>query len=298
MDIRQLQYFVEVARQKSFTKASQKLLVSQPAISKMIKSLEEEWGVTLLNRSERKIVLTDAGELAYEQAVPILQAMENLSASMNELVNAKAGKVKMGILPTVGSLLFPTIIADFKKEHPQIEIQMMQFSVKQLEVQVEAGNIDVGVTVLPVDTELFGVVPLFSEDIVVVVDKNHPLHGEASVDLSALKQESFILFTEEFALHDLVLEACLQAGFEPKVAYKSSLWDFIVEMVATQQGIALMPGSVARRSNHPSVSLVSLSSPRMHWEYALIYRKNHYLSFAAREFIRSISQTMSNRYIP
>lgn len=94
MDIQHLKYFVEVAKQKNFTKASESLHVSQPSISKMIKSLEVELQVTLLDRSERKVELTDAGKVVYDQALKILQMMEDIHSSVNEVVHVKREPLK------------------------------------------------------------------------------------------------------------------------------------------------------------------------------------------------------------
>ncbi len=292
MDIKQLHYFAEVAKQRSFTRASQTLHVSQPSISKMIKSLEDELGIVLLDRSERKLELTDAGQLVFEHAQKVLQLMENLSSSIDELRNVKRGHVKMGFMPTLGSYLFPTIIAGFKKMYPHIDIQMKEYSAKLLETQVLQGEIDLGVTVLPVDTELLATVPLSTDHLVVIVDQEHWLVGRESVDLSELKHESFILFTEEYAIHDVVRRACLMSGFEPNVSYMSSLWDIVGEMVATQMGISVVPRAVVGRLNNRRVHAVSILSPQIDWQYALIYRKDKYLSYAAKEMISFIrSQT-------
>ncbi|WP_394236961.1 LysR family transcriptional regulator [Niallia oryzisoli] len=287
MDIQHLKYFVEVARQKNFTRASQVLLVSQPSISKMIKSLEDELKVTLLDRSERKIELTDAGAIVYDQAVKILQAFEDVYSSVNELTQVKKGTVKLGLMPTTGVLLFPNVLAGFKKEYPQIDIQMVEYNAKQLKYKVEEGDIDLGITVLPVNTELFETIPLLSEELVVLVDSEHWLVKSESVSLADLKNESFILLTEDFALHDVVTQACMQSGFEPIVAYKSSLWDLIGEMVATKLGISIIPRSMVRFINQ-DVHAISLSNPHIEWEIVLVYKKNKYLSFAAREFMEYI----------
>ncbi|WP_442601594.1 LysR family transcriptional regulator [Paenibacillus sp. KN14-4R] len=292
MDVRQLQYFVEVAKQKNFTKASQTLLVSQPSISKMIKSLEEQLGVQLLDRAEREVELTDAGALVYEQAVRIIQSMSDLSTSVNELVHVNRGKVKMGLLPTVGALLFPRIMANFKKEFPRIDIQMEEYSAKHVEAQVAKGTIDFGVTVLPVDSHLFETVFLHAEELVVIVNSEHRLAKHESISLVECQDESFILFSEEFALHDVAMQACRQAGFEPKVAYMTSMWDLVCEMVATQFGISLVPKSMAARLNNHRVHSIPISTPHIAWDWALIYRKDRYQSYAARAFISYIQANL------
>lgn len=293
MDIRQLQYFVEVARQRSFTKAAHTLHVSQPSISKMLKALEEELGVVLLDRTERKMELTDVGELVYDHATKVLQLMNSLSSSIGEIRNLERGRVKMGMMPTVGSFLLPNVIALFKKEYPGIDIEMKEYSAKLLEIHVEQGNIDVGLTVLPADTEKFEVVPLLAEDLVAIVHREHWLAGREAVSLAELRDEAFILFTEEYAIHDVVKQACLSCGFEPRVAYMSSLWDFVGELVATRLGISLVPGSIVRRLNNSELRTVNLSAPVIDWQYAFIFRKDHYLSHAARAFISFAQQHLS-----
>ncbi|MEK3725515.1 MULTISPECIES: LysR family transcriptional regulator [unclassified Paenibacillus] len=295
MDIRQLSYFVEVARLKSFTKASQTLLVSQPSISKTIKNLEDELGVLVLNRSEKEVELTDAGHLVYEQALHIMQSMKDLSLSIHELVQVKRGKVVMGLMPTVGALLFPQIIVGFKSQYPGIDIQMVEYSAKHLEVQVNDGHIDFGVTVLPVDTGLYGTFSLLKEDLVAIVDSQHWLASKESVDLKELEEEPFILFSKEFVLYDVVIQACWQAGFEPRVVHMSSMWDLVCEMVANQQGISLIPRSMASRLKHLPIHTAAITSPAMVWELALIYRRNQYLSYASREFIAYIQTHLPNQ---
>lgn len=294
MDIKQLHYFAEVAKHKNFTKASQVLFVSQPSISKMIKSLEDELGVTLLDRSDREIVLTDTGRLVNEKALKILQMLEDLSSSVNELVHVQRGKVTMGIMPTISALLFPKIIAGFKKRYPKIEIQMVEYSAKQVMIQMEQGNIDFGVTVLPVNTRLYRTVSLLTEELVVIVSSHHWLAGRKSVSLTELQNEPFILFTKEFALHDVVEQACLQAGFEPKVAHLTSLWDFCCEMVASQLGISLIPRSMANRLHHLAIHAVTVSQPEIAWELALIYPRDKYLSYASRAFISYLKANPPN----
>lgn len=287
MDIPHLKYFVEVAKQKNFTRASETLHVSQPSISKMIKSLEEELNVTLLDRSERQVELTDAGKVVYDQAVKVLQTIEAIPSFVNDIVHVKKGTIKIGFMPTLGVMLFPSVLAGFKKSYPQIDMQMVEFSGKQLEQKVVQGEVDVGITALPICSDKFGTIPLSKEELIVIVDKEHWLAGKESVLLSELKDEPFILFTEEYVLHDVVMKACLQAGFEPHVVYKSSLWDIVGEMVTAQFGISLVPKSVANRFEN-RVSMVPVTSLPVDWKLALIYNKQKYMSYAVQAFIAFI----------
>ena len=187
-------------------------------------------------------------------------------------------------MPTTGVLLFPNILSGFKKEYPQIDLQMVEYNAKQLKLKVEEGEIDLGITVQPVASN-FEMIPLLSEELVVLVDSEHKLVDRESIRLSDLKDESFILLTDDYALHDVVQQACLQSGFQPTVAYKSSLWDLIGEMVTAKLGISLIPRSMVSRFNHRNVHAISIADPLIQWELVLIYKRNKYLSFATREFI-------------
>jgi len=122
MDILHLTYFTEVARLKSFTKASQYLHVSQPSISKVIKTLENELGVLLLERSGRQIELTDAGQALLQRAQDVLIAMDNLSNELTDIIGLQTGRLVIGLPPMVGARFFPSLIGEFKHCYPGVEI--------------------------------------------------------------------------------------------------------------------------------------------------------------------------------
>ena len=124
MDIRHLLYFVEVAKQESFTKAADALYLTQPTISKMVKSLEDELGVTLIRRSTKHIELTDAGYAVLNQAQQIVESMKNLEVELNDVLQLRKGSIRIGLPPMVGSLYFAPIIGAFKAAFPQIELHL------------------------------------------------------------------------------------------------------------------------------------------------------------------------------
>src|SRR4051812_4357582 len=118
MDVRQLTYFIEVAKYKSFTKASTSLHLSQSTLSKVVKSLEEELNVELIDRSAKKIKLTEAGEIIYAEGEKIMESLDDISTHLYDLMNLKKGKIKMGIPPIIGFLFFPKIIKEFNQMYP------------------------------------------------------------------------------------------------------------------------------------------------------------------------------------
>ncbi|MDQ0243933.1 DNA-binding transcriptional LysR family regulator [Bacillus fengqiuensis] len=284
MDVRQLQYFYEVAKQKSFTKAAEVLHISQPSLSKMVKSLEDEIGIKLIDRSGKRIQLTDAGEIVFQQAEAVLRSLNDLSNSLYDLMNLKRGTIKFGIPPIIGTLFFPRIMKSFRDSYPLIHIQMIEFGAKKMERIVEQGEVDVGVVLLPVDDTKFEFIPFAKEKLQVVMPKKHSFSKRKFVSLTELKDESFIMFHEDFSMHEIIYNECLRAGFQPNIAYTSSQWDFIGEMVAANLGIALFPQSICQKLNHDQVSIIDLDDI-IPWELGLIIKKDRYISIATKAFL-------------
>ncbi|TMU83924.1 LysR family transcriptional regulator [Bacillus sp. BHET2] len=286
MDIRQLTYFNEVAKYKSFTKASNVLHLSQPTLSKMVKSLEEELDMELIDRSSRQIELTEAGEIVYEQGQVILESLDHLSTHLYDLMNLKRGKIKIGIPPLIGFLFFPSIIKRFKGDYPDIQIQLNEHGANKVEQDVGDGLLDLGVIVLPMDEEEFDIVPFLSEKLMVFVHSSHHLANKEAVEMSELQEEDFILFSEDFALHDMIIQECRKAAFQPKIAYESSQWDFISEMIGQNLGISIFPESISKKVDQNVVKSIPIVNPTMPWNLGIITKKGRYVSYAVREFIK------------
>lgn len=288
MDIRQLTYFLEVANQSSFSKAAQQLHLSQPSLSKMVKNLENELGVVLFDRSTRHIHLTDAGEVIQTQARIILQSMEHLNTALADVTEMRKGKFRLGLPPVIGVSFFPDILARFHQLYPQIEIQLVEEGGKVIEQRLLEGEIDLGVVVLPVDEEMFEVKPIIERKMMLTMHPEHPLAAREEVALQELADESFILFRKGFALRDRVREACIREGFEPKVSYESAQWDFISEMVAAGIGISLLPETVCGKLDPRQIAVIRKTRPQIHWNLGLIWRKDGYLSHAARGWVNFV----------
>ncbi|MBP3038610.1 LysR family transcriptional regulator [Bacillaceae bacterium Marseille-Q3522] len=286
MDIQHLQYFVAVVKYGSFTKAAQALFVTQPTISKMIKSIEEELGVTLFDRSGRNVKLTDAGKIIYSQAFIIIKSFHNLSSEIDDLIHLKTGNIHIGLPPMVGSRFFPKIIQEFHYHYPNISIQLVEDGAKKIEQDVADGTLDLGVVVLPTNDSLFHTYSFVKENLVVIIHPNHPLSARNSFTITDFEHVPFILYRKDFTLHDRIMNECERSGYKPKIIAESSQWDFIGEMVAANLGIALLPAPIAREIKPNRVKIVPLADPVIPWHLAIIWRKDRYLSFAAREWIR------------
>ncbi|MGP0584589.1 cidABC operon transcriptional activator CidR [Paenibacillus timonensis] len=295
MDIRQMQVLIEVARQRSFTKAAEAMYITQPTISKTIKAMEEELGVVLFDRVGKKIELTDAGRIIVTQAQQIVTSFQNLMAELDDLRNLKKGHLRIGLPPMVGASFFPKVIGEFHQRYPDITIQLFEDGAKKVEQDVAGGLLDVGVVVLPTVEAELSCFPFVEEKLNLVVHPSHPLAERESAELSELSQDGFVLFREDFTLHDRIIGECAKAGFQPHVIYESSQWDLISEMVAVGLGITLLPETICREIDDEGVRIIPLVKPVIPWKLGIVWRDDRYQSFATREWIRFAQEVLTPR---
>lgn len=289
MDIRDLRNFMEVANQRNFTKASSAIHLSQPALSKAVKRLEEELGVELFDRSGRELKLTDAGKIVYNQGVKVFSTMQDLTALLDDLMNLPTGEIKIGIPPLIGTLFFPLIAKEFHKQYPNITLELVEHGAKHITAAVEDGKVDLGIIVLPADHQKFSVYPFITEAFVLYTNMNHPLANQDSVSLHELHDEKFILFSNSFALHDRIIQECRNAGFDPAISYKSSQWDLIIELVSAELGITILPESIYNKLNHANIKAIPFVGTIPMWELGIITKKDGYKSFAVKKLLEFLT---------
>ncbi|MFG6148007.1 cidABC operon transcriptional activator CidR [Halobacillus sp. B23F22_1] len=292
MDIRHLKYFIEVSKFKSFTRAADHLFVTQPTISKMIKNLEAELGVELFERSRKQLVLTDAGRVILDQAETIDKAFNNLQTELDDLLGLQKGHIRIGLPPIMDAEHFIKILGDFHQLYPNITFQLLENGAKKIEEDILQENLDVGITVLPTEEEEFHYFSFMKEELRVVVPPTHPLASRKQIKLEELEEEQLILFNKDFALNDRITGACKEAGFKPKVVAESSQWDFIGKMIASKLGVSILPYSVSKLLKE-EVQTIKVVKPMIEWDLAIIWRRNHYLSYATKEWLKFIQDRLT-----
>lgn len=251
----------------------------------MIKNLEDELGTTLLERSTKKVELTDIGEVVYKHALHIVQSLKSLEEELDDVRQVRQGHIRMGLPPMIGYNFISRIIAEFQKLYPQLTIQILENGAREVEHSISEGDIDLGIAVLPVNEAVFEYLPVVEEHLKLLVHPKHRLARYNEIGLEELKEETFIFYPKNFALYYHIKEACLKAGFQPNVLYESSQWDLISEMVADNLGIAFLPDSICRNLDPSRIKVIPLAAPGIPRYLAIIWRRNTYLKFASREFI-------------
>ncbi len=285
VDVHALRTFVEVARQQGFTRASETLHVSQPAISKMVKALEDELGTPLLHRERRRVRLTEAGRVVLDRAQGILDALRVIEEEVVEVAALRRGRLRLGMPPIVGVTFFPPLLAEFHQAYPNVLLELREEGSHHIESLVMERELDVGAVVLPTDEKAFGTMPFVRDDLRAVLHPDHPLARRPHVSLRDLAGTPFVLYRPEFALHGHILEACRRAGFKPTVVSESSHWDFLVAMVAANIGVALLPSTICRQLDPKQVRSVPMTAPTIPWNVALIWRRDRQLPPATRAWL-------------
>lgn len=284
MEIRHLEYFIEVSRHKSFSKAAEVTHISQPTISKAIKDLESELGKTLFYRSTKYVELTDAGEIILEQAQQIVASFRNIHTQLAGLEKLQTGKIHIGLPPITAVTTFSHMLGAFKRNYPKINIQLFEYGPKKIEASLQDGLLDIGIFT-PEDPNLFDWIWFERDTHCVIMHPNHPLAQYEQIDYQHLNGEQLIIYNSDYKLHDMIINGCNQAGFSPDIAFETSQRELMTQMVTAQLGLGLLPSKICQHLDPAIIASRPLSDLHLCLKLALTWKKDRYLSLAARHFL-------------
>lgn len=242
MELRQITYFIEVAKREHVTEAAEALHVAQSAISRQIFNLEEELGVDLFIREGRRIRLTTIGKVFLEHMERAINVIDDAKQVIEEYSDPKRGTVHIGFPSTLATYMLPTAISAFREQYPNVKFDLNQESYSDLTKKVIKGDVNIAL-IAPVpanDDKIINTI-LFTENIVVLLPADHRLARSSYIHLSQLREESFILFQEGSVLRDIILKSCQQQGFSPSVSFEGQDIDSIKGLVTAGLGISLVP---------------------------------------------------------
>jgi DNA-binding transcriptional LysR family regulator len=288
MEIRQVQYFLSIARTGSFTAAADELFVSQSSLSKRIIALEQELGVALFDRSRRRVSLTEAGKAFHEHAIKLHEAYKAMMADLQE-VRPEMEPLSIAAIPVIAQYGIPKYIAVFRETHPGIRVTLEEREAAEIIPALNDRRYDLAfVRDNCVDRERHACLEICQDRMIVVVCSRHHLASKSVVSLQELTDENFIVLEKATAIHQLVLDACRGAGFEPRVVHSTLRNDSIIAQVAANMGIALMMERLYDYHKQPEVVALELEQV-IDSRIVLAYLKDRKLSGSAQAFIESIA---------
>jgi LysR family transcriptional activator of glutamate synthase operon len=285
VELRQLQYFVKVARKQHVTNAAEELHVAQSAISRQIHQLEEELGVPLFVRKGRNLQLTSVGKLFLKRIEVVLADMERAVNEVREFLDPEAGEIRIGFPHSLGIYLLPTVVASFRQSHPNVKFRLRQGTYNSLIRDVMKGEIDLSfISPFPEKHEYVSGKLLLQEELYAILPQNHELAGNETIRLEQLKEEAFVMFSDEYSLRSIVLEACAKAGFVPRIGFEGEETDTIRGLVAAGMGVSLLPEMALTEVSQLQPAKVRVTHPQVTRSVGLIQRSGEKLPLVAEVF--------------
>ncbi|MDG2939804.1 DNA-binding transcriptional regulator OxyR [Exercitatus varius] len=273
MNIRDLEYLVSLAEFKHFRRAADACNVSQPTLSGQIRKLEDELGITLLERTSRKVLFTQSGLLLVEQAKQVLREVKLLKEMASNQGKDMTGPLHIGVIPTVGPYLLPYIMPVLKEEFPELELFLYEAQTNQLVDQLETGRLDCAILAAVAETEPFIQVPLFNEKMLVAVSETHSWAKEKNIPLDHLKGMEVLMLDDGHCLRDQALGYCFAAGARENAHFQATSLEMLRNMIAANAGITLMPElAVLNEGQRQGVKYIPCVDPEPQRTITLIYR--------------------------
>lgn len=247
VDLDQLRNFLEVARWGNFTRAAEAVGLSQPALSRSIARLEEELGQPVLQRQTRGATLTDAGRLLQSRAQQVLALMADTKSEISD--DGATGRIRLAAIPTVAPFFLPELLRRFTRLVPRAAVSVQEDTTEHVLRRCQDGEIELAIVALPVMAKHLEVEPLFEEELMLVMPRQHPLARRKRVTLADLESQPFVLLDEAHCLSDQIISFCRRRSFQPVSMERTSQLATVQELVSLGHGISMIP-AMAHRLDH------------------------------------------------
>ncbi len=280
MNLRDLKYLVALAEHKHFGRAAAACFISQPTLSTQIKKLEDELGVSLVERAPRHVMLTPAGREAAERARRIIADVEEMREAARRSQNPEAGTVRLGIFPTLGPYLLPHVVSRVRERFQQLELLLIEEKTEVILRQLRDGKLDAGILALPLHDDQLHIEFLFEEPFMLAVPQAHPLASSKPLTMRDLANESLLLLEDGHCLRDQALDVCHLAGAGEKTGFRATSLETLRQMVAANVGITLLPVLAVKPPVAASqdIRLLSFRAPAPSRQIAMVWRRSSAMS--------------------
>jgi len=286
MELRQLRYLVGLADEGHFTRAAAREQVAQPALSQQIAKLEAELGVGLVDRTTRRVHLTEAGELLVAHARRVLAELDDARAELQQLTGLVSGRVTIGLTTTPGPLDLVRLLADFHGRLPEVDLAVREDLSTVLARQLRDDELDLAFLSVVEERDRRGLElhELAAEPLVLALPHGHRLAQRARLRVADLRGEELIAFPAGATIRDAVQRATRAAGFEPRIAFETREVARMRALVAAGLGVAVLPRSDAEAPGAP-VRVIALQGPTLRHRISLCWRAGKRHAPAARALL-------------
>jgi len=292
MELRQLEYFIAVCEELHFSRAAEKLHISQPNLSLQIKALEEEIGTPLFDRIGKRIVLTDAGTVLHKHSRNMLIDLQNAYDELSEIRRYRGGRLAVGVLPSELDYRLTPLFIDFHRQFPRVGLRIIS-SVDIVKLVLDT-TIDIGLTLAPLPDERLIMHPLAREEYGLVISAQHELADRESVQLSELRDLPMVIYPKGFWGRELVENRCREHGFELHTIVETTSNPSLFRFVAENIGATVQPAHLVRSVGNPRIRYIPIQDHAPYRQMSIVHRTDKYLGFPARTFIQTVIEQLSN----
>jgi LysR family hydrogen peroxide-inducible transcriptional activator len=286
MELFQLRYFLKVVELGNFTRAAEASSVSQPALSQAIQKLEDELGQPVFERLGRRVELTDAGRMLLPRATQAVQLVDEARASITD--DGESGQIRVSAIPTIAPYLLPSVLGEFASQFPQVQFEVQEEVTDQVVKRLRHGETDAALLALPFDSTHLEVVPLFEEELQLVLPAGHELADRKRITLQTLREYPFILLDDAHCLSDNVISFCHRKAFQPITTGRFTQLATVLELVALGQGVSLVPQMASDADRDPRRVYRSLSGERPTRRIVLSWNPYRFQSRVQKRFIEFV----------
>ena len=284
MEIQQLYYYMELCKQKNFTEAGYACNMTQGALSKQIRKLENELGITLIRRNTRKFELSKEGESFLSYAKKMTGTYEEMLKNVQ-----KNQEIKIGCMPVLAPYHFARLVADFRKEYPDIKLVIDERIASEIQENSDRYDFLILRENMMEDQKKFRFSPLYDDKLCAVLYEKHPLYGRDRLQLKELKDDVFIFPERGSGSYEVFYKSCEKAGFEPKIAFEFPQANTIMSFVSEGVGVTITFSTVYREAKCAGVKMIPLED-ELHPVISLFYRKNKPLDYAKKQFLNYVRE--------
>lgn len=284
MEIQQLYYYMELCKQKNFTEAGYACNMTQGALSKQIRKLENELGITLIRRNTRKFELSKEGEIFLSYAKKMTGTYEEMLKNVQ-----KNQEIKIGCMPVLAPYHFARLVADFRKEYPDIKLVIDERIASEIQENSDRYDFLILRENMMEDQKKFRFSPLYDDKLCAVLYEKHPLYGRDRLQLKELKDDVFIFPERGSGSYEVFYKSCEKAGFEPKIAFEFPQANTIMSFVSEGVGVTITFSTVYKEAKCAGVKMIPLED-ELHSVISLFYRKNKPLDYAKKQFLNYVRE--------
>lgn len=291
MELRQLKYLVSIGEEGTFTAAADKLFISQSALSQQVKSMEEELGVPLFDRSRNNLQFTEAGELLHQRAKRIVKEVDEAKTAIDELEELYRGTLKIGVVQTVNAYLIPQVVSAFSSKFPNLRLKVDELSAPQVEEKLYNHELDLGISFRPADYPQLTFEALFEEELLFIASEEHPLADNERLDVKDLNKQKLALLPKGYCTRRIWDHAAEQVDITPVVQIEMNTIGGLLSALHRNSSVGtILPALTMQMKAADNLKFVKLKNPTPHRTVGVLWRNGGYRSRAALEYVQLLSR--------